>query len=506
MKTYDFWRNAFNLTWVSSYDLVIGSIWLLLPAFSIVGKSKEEKDALKPFQDAFVNLVIKHKNLLPEGYYFFGKWEERGAINNLEYLASHNPFVASALTYIPDEEVFELTSKDVDAKGEMSKTWFIRLSNVLIFDGQDRRGSTVRFVVEKYPLGQKLKAVKFYDKNGREVTDIYGQNEIAGDLLHILGYYFEAIHALIHIFHYLMASAVNFAADSYPNLVTWARPYMSNLFVKYEEVELLLLGPTGIIVTQLYSSNGVALRGIQKEILELWGSFATAQNFLDHFLFRDGLHEALRKSDLLPQFFAQVDLADPFAKDLYESFKEVDVVGQSKFEPGSKGDKTEKADKQLRLFLSDCGSGVSRVRDLKTWTSLMSVTGILHGSTIGLTRLLLTDELFRRSAKGENYGFADASYLVVGSSTITGMMEDRHVYSATLQSETIGQTIRSVKTLNPLTRDVLVQYDAKSTALKEQWYNKLLACKDLFVEFGWILTDHCPDGIDGKQLTITTYI
>ena len=54
--------------------------------------------------------------------------------------------------------------------------------------------------------------------------------------------------------------------------------------------------------------------------------------------------------------------------------------------------------------------------------------------------------------------------------------------------------------------DVLLKYDDKATALKEEYKTKLLQDPEELKEYGFILTDHCPDGYDGKQHTITTYI
>ena len=54
-------------------------------------------------------------------------------------------------------------------------------------------------------------------------------------------------------------------------------------------------------------------------------------------------------------------------------------------------------------------------------------------------------------------------------------------------------------------RKVLTKYDKKAEALKES-YEKTIQKRDDFKEFGWILTDHCTDGFDGKQHTMTTYL
>ena len=44
-------------------------------------------------------------------------------------------------------------------------------------------------------------------------------HDAAGDLLQLLVYYFEVVHATIHILHYIMTSALKWASEVYPMLV-----------------------------------------------------------------------------------------------------------------------------------------------------------------------------------------------------------------------------------------------------------------------------------------------
>ena len=52
---------------------------------------------------------------------------------------------------------------------------------------------------------------------------------------------------------------------------------------------------------------------------------------------------------------------------------------------------------------------------------------------------------------------------------------------------------------------VLQEFDAKASKLKQDYYDELMRDQEKFAKHGWILSDFCPDGIDGKQLSITTY-
>ena len=62
--------------------------------------------------------------------------------------------------------------------------------------------------------------------------------------------------------------------------------------------------------------------------------------------------------------------------------------------------------------------------------------------------------------------------------------------------------------MDPLAKAVLISYEAESSKLKTDLYRNLSKEENLedFRIHGWVKSDHFPDGIDGKQLTITTYI
>ena len=53
---------------------------------------------------------------------------------------------------------------------------------------------------------------------------------------------------------------------------------------------------------------------------------------------------------------------------------------------------------------------------------------------------------------------------------------------------------------------VLQEFNARANKLKQDYYNELMKDQDKFAEDGWILSDFCPDGIDGKQLTFSAYL
>ena len=53
---------------------------------------------------------------------------------------------------------------------------------------------------------------------------------------------------------------------------------------------------------------------------------------------------------------------------------------------------------------------------------------------------------------------------------------------------------------------VLLEFDTKSALLKAEHFKRITEDAATFRDFGWILTDFGPNFVDGKQLTVTTYI
>jgi hypothetical protein len=57
-----------------------------------------------------------------------------------------------------------------------------------------------------------------YDPSDGKVVE-KSNHAAAGDLLQLLVFYFELVHATIHILHYIMASALKLTSEVYPMLV-----------------------------------------------------------------------------------------------------------------------------------------------------------------------------------------------------------------------------------------------------------------------------------------------
>ena len=503
--------NAKELTVVSSVELIKFSAGFQPIANKLIGKAKDDSDCKEIFKSAqnhFVDFAVpNNKQLLPKDYQYFGTTN----VENLQLLLKNNPFIASALTS-PSEDTFSLNINDPKT------TLYSRFIGTL--DKSYPRLDAV------FNSDLELTSFQYLDYETSALNK--SSEEAAGDLLFLLLFHAECIHSTIHIFHHINVNAIGAAAKKFPDLTPWAYPYMANIGLKYVEVDLLLLAPEnkGALTGGLWHTDGDKLREIQREMLCKWGSFKTAEQFTEQFIFSGLAKGAARKAGLLPEYFKHMDLISPFAQDLSDAFALRDPQ------------KYSDANSALGIFLSQCGDGVSSIGDIRTWVELMTVTGLLHGSTLSFSRLGLVSSLTTRiDISGNNFTELSASFLVIAAGTMIGMIEDRHIFTSSLYTQTadlaVGRLpqspgdlsllllypvklvdfIRTIfklgtqtyQPLDALVKDVLLRYDAKSTQLKKDFFDKV--SKDpKFATQGWVLSDHFPDGIDGKQLTITTYI
>ena len=510
----DILSNAKKLTIVSSVELVRFSAGFQPIANQLIGKSKGDSDCEAIFlnaQNYFVDFAVaNNKQFLPENYQYFGTTN----VENLQLLLKNNPFIASALTST-SAGVFSLKIKD-------PKTWYSRYVGTL--DKSYPRLDAV------FNSNLELTSFQYLDSetNTPIATPNKSAEEAAGDLLYLLFFHAECVHSIIHIFHHMNANGMWAATRKFPELTLWADPYITNIGLKYVEVDLLLLAPEnkGALTGGLWRTDGDKLKAIQREMLCKWGACKTAEQFTDEFIFCGLAKGAAREAGIAPEYFKHMDLISPFAKDLTNAFSR------------SNPQKYANANRALDIFLSQCGDGVSAISDIPNWVELMTVTGLLHGSTLSFTRLGVAPAVVKRMNPTENkYTKVNIGLMNTAAQTLVGMIEDRHIFTSSLYTQTadlavgrlpqnfgdllllilspfqlidVAKTIfklgtQTYRPLDALVKDVLLRYDAKSAQLKKDLFDRV--SKDpKFATQGWVLSDHFPDGIDGKQLTITTYI
>ena len=283
-----------------------------------------------------------------------------------------------------------------------------------------------------------------------------------------------------------MSSAMVFATNN-TALNSWSKPYMYQIYFKYMQVETILLNKNGFLTGSAPLSSGfntidrATILNILKAILCEWGTYKTADQFVKKFLLANISPKALCGSGIATALLRQVELISPYANAMDKEFK--------------KDPEYKTINSNLKSYLRQTGTGVSSIETMKSWLELMSVTGLLHGSTFSMTRLCMTQSIVSvNSVESDSFTLRDANFMKILTGTVLGTHEDFYVFSDSLPA-TYPYNIK----------DVLLAYDLKTTNLKEQYQLEITKDPVVYKNYGWILSDHGPNFMDGKQLTLITY-
>ena len=438
----------------------------------IVGKPKnfnEVKGLFESIQQFYLEKMVSKP--VAEGYLYFGTGKN---VETLALLLKHNPYFVSALQS-DGSDGFRLSST--------GDSWYSKILSVTSNDANMRR------IIKDGSFDSHLRL-----KDGSNYEE---SEDIAGQLLFALNYYAQNIHALLHVFHYVNVLAIGNAAVAFPILGRWADKYIANVGVKYLEVQELLWPdqPYGALTGKL-GAERANLLNILTEILTEWGNFKTAEEFRSRFIFR-GINQAQRES-LLPEFSKHVKIIPEFASDLDKAFAQSSTTSRC----------YDKANTAIEIFFKNVGDwmpsgNIFSISDIKTWIELMSVTGLLHGSTISFTRHSLTYQYIScKSDKDQLFSIADSVALVISGGTMLGLTKEKHVFASKIYDD--------YSLLKPplpeAVRKVLDEYYTRSNDLKIKFYFEQQKNRPFFLAAGWILYDYFPDVLDGKQLTLSSYI
>lgn len=438
-----------------------------------------------------------------EGYLYFGNSDFK---RSLPMLCQSNPFFASALTVSEGGEHLELMAF-ADHPERVEEPLYLSLMRELTDD--------VHRINVKFDKSMDVVEISKLDSDSGEAVAVPEEewNYYASGVMYNLLFYSSTIHANIHILHYLMcACIVQSTRGTNESMEKWADIYDDNIAIKYLEVAALLfestvagrpLDLTGPGKKLVSGKDGFgATPKVMKKVTEmqfLWGSLKNTEEFTKKFLHKgvymtakseEAAEKILEEAGILTEFNKHRDNVPKFAEALTAAMKEDDL------------DAFKKTEEKIKSFMAACGKGVSSIDSVSSWLQLMSMTGLVHGSTLSYTRIILAPEIIRwRNIHNPKWDEDDYSLISGGFGTLQGMTLDRHVFTSKIEhgwkwdTEDIAEKVKAV----------LTEFDSKASQLKTKYEEELEARDDLR-EYGWILTDHCNDGYDGKQHTITTYI
>jgi len=430
----------------------------------------------KKVHEEFVAREIINKEYLPKEYKYFGNDNIR---ENLSLFLKNNAFFASSLVLKKDENTgaryFAITTQNPQ-EGEVS--FFSKLVNTL-----DKK--LYILVNATFDENMNLQSTSCYKDN---VLVEKSDEEACGYLAVLLAFYSECVHATIHIFHYLLITGLADSVQHSDLMNKWATPYYENVSLKFIEVKELLFAEDGALTGGTFKANRNEVMKVCKEFFVLWGACKSAKDFTEEFLFRGMIKHAkngIASLGVLEEFLKHVDLCNGYATEISAEF---DLLKNGK----DLGD----CNKNLRLYFENCGANVtSKVDNLVTWTELMCVTGFLHSNTLSFGRLILTPPVSSKFTLSDTYG-AEVGFMFGTAGTIVGVNYDKHVFSDQMYPK--GTLVLGL-------REIITKYAARCDKLKNDYWKKISKLPH-FNDYGWILTDYCPDGLDGKSMTLTTYI
>ena len=283
-----------------------------------------------------------------------------------------------------------------------------------------------------------------------------------------------------------MSSAMDHATTN-TSLNSWAKPYMFQIYFKYTQVESLVLATDGFLAgsapncSGYDTSNREKLLSLNKQMLTEWGTYKTADKFVKKFILGNISQKSLCGSGIATALLKQAALISPYANAMEKEFRQ-----DSNF---------KSITSSLKRYLQLTGDGVSSISSMRAWLELMSVTGIMHGSTFSMTRLCMTQSIVSvNSYQSDVFTPRDTRFMRILAGTVLGTHEEFYVFSDSLPA-TYPYNISAV----------LTEYDGQTAALKAQHQIEITKDPVVYNNYGWILSDHGPNFLDGKQLTLITY-
>jgi len=282
------------------------------------------------------------------------------------------------------------------------------------------------------------------------------------------------------------------ATSPFEELYNWAKVYNINEAVKYREVESVLFNEGGLFNDKPSSSIVSAFKAGPYNVVidnaaklnKEWSELKSADEYVYKFLFKNIPKSRLDASGICVEYRNQAALIGGFATELDYALSK--IIGY------------EAANKVFSELTATTGpNGVGAVTNVKQFIELMSASGLLHGSTLSMSRLSLQAPMVAiMDPTVPKFNSKDINYYLLIKLTIVGALEGYSVFSSTIPYKGVPAGVIQV----------LKKYEGKSDALKSVFFNNIIEDEKYFKDFGFIQTDHGPEGIDGKQYTIATYI
>lgn len=440
---------------------------------------------------------------------FNNKWHQnlRG---NTPLPAGYQPFGSPALMHFSDETEAELN----DTLALFLKTNAFYSSALSLCAGHPclrRTGngwfakilasvnhSVYHLVDADFDNNFGLKTYQVYITQNGEETQIKNATRLQTltYIATLLNYYSECLHTAIHTFQYVGGSALIDASTNSAHMRAFARTFAINVFKTYNDVVGLDLHaptpgkPDGVLVGGLFVANRDGILNTLSQVIGTWGSFSTAQDWVDKFALAGFDKATSTRLGMLRAFQDQVALLGPYTHDVVRYMEQNEDY------------QLQDVQHRLKTFFANAGKQQDgtltfALPDLTSWLHLQAVTGIFHGQTLSFTRFMATRAALVAISPSDVFTPFDAGYYRATSPTIVGAIKDRYVMGdAPLRID--GVTDQGLL-------DIIAGYTRRTNDLKAAELARWDAA-GLVEKQGWIVSDFFPEGWDGRQLTINSYL
>lgn len=301
-------------------------------------------------------------------------------------------------------------------------------------------------------------------------------------------YFFEVVHATLHVWTYVMLNAAEHATFA-TEMEGFVKQYEPQIFVKYQEVALLLFNrKEGLLCGQLWQNvNTDNCLKAAKQIFELLSAQRNSRDWYEN-IFCAGLPQLIDNDMALP-------LAQPYVK-MFEnlSSKTMQKLRQ-KVEDQYFVDLQDINDR-LNQYLNLCDAKADTetmfgLSNFSQWIECQGMAGVLHGSTLGLTRLIFT-----------KYCVLDGNW---SSTTIDKNFEKTQVAVGTLLGLEEEHAVNEQKPLDGTPfHHMMGEFQSETKKLQNDFWDSL--SEDERLKHRWIFSVWGPNMLDNTQLTITTYV
>lgn len=301
-------------------------------------------------------------------------------------------------------------------------------------------------------------------------------------------YFFEVVHATLHVWTYVMLNGAEHATYQ-TEMAAFVSQYEPQIFVKYQEVALLLFKRNGgLLCGKAWQNVNVDnCLAAAKQIFELMAAQKNSRDWYEN-VFCASLPQLINNDSALP-------LAVPYVK-MFENLSSKTMARLQKKVEDQYFVRLQDINERLVEYLQLCdGKDDSEtmfgLTNFSQWIECQGMAGVLHGSTLGITRLIFTkycvfDGNWDTDRIDANFASAGA-----GVGTLLGLDEDHAINEQ--------KPLKSTDFY-----EMMGLFESETRKLQSAFWSSL--SEEEKTKYRWIFSVWGPNMLDSTQLTISTYV